>query len=68
MILGVDCIKQFSPMISGLVQATIKFNYGDLLIIFKGDDTCGKLTTNIKEATAQKWVKQEHNIEGGQFF
>lgn len=44
-------------MIFGFVQATIKFNFGDLVIMLNRSNTYSKLTGEAKEIKVRKWLE-----------
>lgn len=53
MILGVDWMKQFSPMIFDFVHTTVEFHYGDSHIILKGGQTPGSTKGNFCKRMGQ---------------
>lgn len=57
MILRVDWMKQFNPMIFYFVHATVKFHYGDLLIVLEGRETGNPI--QLKGANNIKIVETE---------
>lgn len=67
MILGVDQMKHFNPIIFDFVNSIVQFHYGDLLIYLRGNVKTDGLK-RLTGAGAQKFVQQSKVVEGGTSF
>lgn len=68
MILGVDWVKQFSPLVFDFIYSTITFYYEDLIIVLKDDDKEQGKLASLPESTSRKLLSREQQIEGGAVF